>query len=141
MPDTTAAPLSLPRPLDSDPVAMGADAIRDLADRLAACLQAEAWTAPTFTGTWVNYNTATHVAAGYRRIGDRIELRGFIMSGTSGTSAFTLPSGFRPARIHHYPTIANAGIGYVEVRADGTVVPTAGSTAWLSLSGISFSVL
>lgn len=40
VPDTTAAPLLLPRPLDSDPVAGGADAIRDLADRTHELLAA-----------------------------------------------------------------------------------------------------
>lgn len=62
---------------------------------VAAALNPSAWTAAALTNSWVNVGGGNAVAA-YRKIDDRVEVRGRIRSGTLGTSAFTLPVGFRP---------------------------------------------
>lgn len=96
-----------------------------------------AWTAPTLTNSWVNFNSG-FTPAGYRRIGDQIYLRGLISSGTVGAAAFTLPAGFRPAISELWASIANNALCRMQVNSDGTVVVDAGnapSNAFVSILG------
>ncbi|HET9667277.1 MAG TPA: hypothetical protein VFP09_10990, partial [Desertimonas sp.] len=84
-----------------------------------------AWTNVTFTGTWVNFGGLTQ-ATQYRKIGDQVYVRGFVKSGTIGTSAFTLPVGYRPPALVRFPISGGLGTGAglpnVGVSADGTCV-------------------
>lgn len=97
------------------------------------------WIAPTFTDTWVNYGGVYETVA-YMRTPDQIvHLRGLMKDGTIGNSAFTLPAGYRPANSEAFATTTSGpAFGSVEVAADGTVKPTAGSNVSFSLSGITF---
>lgn len=97
-----------------------------------------AWTAVTFTGTWVNYGAPYQVCQ-YRKTGDVVEVRGLIKSGTTGTSAFTLPAGFRPPADYVLPTNAAGAYASLTVTAAGTVTPSAASTASVNVT-FSFSV-
>lgn len=105
--------------------------------------------APAFTGTWVNFdgNTPpTHRSAYFYRDRGRVYLGGVIKTGVSGTSAFTLPVGFRPLAQTDdsviLPAFASGGIASVVIRLGGTVLPTnVGATAvatFVFLDGISF---
>ena len=49
----------------------------------------------TLNGTWVNYGGG-YQAVQYRKVYDEVQGRGLIKSGTTGTSVYTLPVGFRP---------------------------------------------
>jgi hypothetical protein len=101
----------------------------------------------SFTGTWVNYD-ATRRAYYYKDRG-RVYLGGVIKSGVSGTSAFTLPVGYRipgtPAVDSMYIP-ANAATDNAAVLFDpsGTVSPTNfGASAvatYVFLDGINFRV-
>lgn len=91
----------------------------------------------TFTNGWTNYDTATHNGAGAIKQGGRVYLEGVIKSGTSGFSAFTLPSAFRPGKPVELAANANGLFGAVVVGMDGTVTVT-GETTKFSLEGVSF---
>lgn len=101
------------------------------------------WTAtPTFAGAWVNFG-APHQVAQYRRVGDTVELRGLIKSG-SGTIC-TLPAGFRPAANERFITTAAAGVADIQVEATGVVsvqfLFAGGSNAYVSLAGVRFAAV
>jgi hypothetical protein len=122
------------------------------------------WTSVTgFSNGWINYGSVFQTAQ-YRKIGDVVTLRGLIKSGTVGSSAFTLPAGYRPpARLIHHGTTArsstwttgaaSAGTAHnhtftitdyavrITVDTDGTVVPYSTIISeYISLDGVSFSV-
>ncbi|MCI0343934.1 MAG: hypothetical protein L0221_00635 [Chloroflexi bacterium] len=99
-----------------------------------------AWIAPTFTNGWVNFGGVT-LAAGYRRIGDVIYLRGTIKSGTIAAAAFTLPAGWRPFVQQIFISDSNNLIGRVTVAVSGNVIPQIGSNAYYTLDGICFSAV
>ena len=98
---------------------------------------------PSFQNSWANVGTSP--ARFYKDPFGRVHLSGDIDTGSSGTVAFTLPTGYRPA--YSAFSIAyndNGGPGpgganvSVEIQADGDVIPTysAGTDIWLD--GISF---
>jgi hypothetical protein len=98
------------------------------------------WTAPTMLNSWVNYDTASYPACGYRKIDTRVFLRGLIKNGTSTLAVFTLPVGYRPLRYLHIPAVGNDAIGTIRVSQSTGDVTATGSTAWFSLDGCSFFV-
>jgi hypothetical protein len=88
---------------------------------------------------WINVSSFTNsfVSAGtapaYRKLNGVVYLRGNVQSGTAGTAAFTLPSGYRPSvsgtySIQQYGT---ANMNYITVDTAGNVTPNA-TSAWLS---------
>lgn len=99
------------------------------------------WTAVTvFTNSWVNFD-ANHPAQ-YRKVGDDVELRGLIKSGTIGLAAFTLPAGFRPFQADEvFAVSSNSLFGRVVVLSTGVVTPDVGSNITVYLSGIRFSTI
>lgn len=86
--------------------------------------------APSFTNSWVNFDNSsaspgggTNRDAGFYKAGGRVYLTGVIKTGTSGTSAFTLPAGYRPKASLGRSVFASGGNAQVVVAADGTVSP------------------
>ena len=102
-----------------------------------------AWAAPTLTNSWVNF-AAGVVSTAYRKVGDRVELRGAIKSGTLASPAFTLPDGYRPAGIEIFYVVADVGGARLDVNTAGEVIVrdyrSAGTNAMVTLSGVSFAV-
>ncbi|MDH4993053.1 hypothetical protein QEZ48_19750 [Aquamicrobium lusatiense] len=104
----------------------------------------EAWTAPTFENGWKNDTSISGAAtAAYCKIGQWVYLRGLITGADStGTTAFTLPAGFRPAsRVYAVAHAVATGEDETTfaINTDGTVVATTGTTgAKLSLDQIRF---
>lgn len=105
------------------------------------------WIAPSLTNSWAN--VAAFNTAGYRKQGNRVYLRGGILGGTSGTTAFTLPAGFIPtAAIDFLATVSwtiNPGIENVGITTGGAVIPSlvtsgTGSATALVLDSISFAI-
>lgn len=97
-------------------------------------------TVSVFTGTWVNFSAG--LPATFYRDRGRVYLAGALKSGVSGTSAFTLPVGYRPAASLEFPAVASGGVAEVIVGSAGTVTPanigaSAVATA-VYLVGISF---
>lgn len=103
-------------------------------------LNTPSWIAPTLLNSWADFGSGWSTAA-YVKVGNRVEIKGLIKSGTIPGTAFTLPADYRPAEHLTFVTIHNTGVGRVEIKTDGNVQIPAGSTSgWLSLDGISFYV-
>lgn len=82
----------------------------------------------SFTNGWGN-DTGTDMDVGYYKDPwGRVYLQGRVSGGTSGTSAFTLPEGYRPAGTARFRVVDSGGAASVAVNLDGTVVVTVGGT-------------
>lgn len=102
-------------------------------------LEQEAWTYPALGGSWVNY------ASGYSSLGYRkdsmgyLRLRGVIKSGTSASTIFTLPVGYRPA--YHTEFVVASATGTtanVIVYSTGIVsIETMATNTWISFDNVS----
>lgn len=96
---------------------------------------------PAFVGTWTNYGSGYEVASFYRDPFGRVHLSGLVKSGTSGTTIFSLPGGYRPrARELFVIDTGNPGdtLGRIDVTATGDVIHISGGTTYVQLHGISF---
>jgi len=95
------------------------------------------WTAISpFTNSWGNLGGYT---AQYRRIGATVALEGAIVGGATGTVAFTLPVGYRPAvKCNFAPASSSSAVGTViQFATAGTATISNLSTgAWMALDGI-----
>jgi hypothetical protein len=86
---------------------------------------------------WTNYG-APYVTARYRKDGQGfVHLAGTIKSGTMAAAAFTLPVGYRPSGQLIFPA-ASGSTTRIDVKADGTVVPTTGTATSCALDAITF---
>lgn len=117
----------------------------------------------TETITWTDIPLASGYIANsgfgykpqYRKIGDRVELRGVVAKSggaalaTALTTIATMPTGFRPpsgggeasAVVYAIVPISGTGQARWQVNGDGTLQLQAnGSTTWAPLDGISYSV-
>lgn len=94
---------------------------------------------PAYTNSWVN-GGAPYFAAAYIKTEDGwVRMRGAIKSGVIGSSAFTLPPGFRPASTSRHAIVSNAAFGIVDITSAGLVVPQSpSSNVLVSLDGIQF---
>jgi hypothetical protein len=100
---------------------------------------------PKFQNSWVNYDTTTYNAAGFRKSPDgRVALKGFIKAGISSV-IFTLPAGYHPPKDIIWTGTAHNGTTYVPVDgrvfATGNVTivnPPASATVWVSLESVEF---
>lgn len=79
-------------------------------DTVEAAIADSGWIAPTLLNSWVNFGSTFDTAA-YRKIGEVVYVRGLIKSGTttSGTTIFTLPSGYRPSATRKAIVIVSGG--------------------------------
>lgn len=90
--------MALPYPTGTDRVADGDNAIQALAERVEA-IEAGGWIAMTLMGGWSQYGPPGEPAA-YRKVGDRVEVRGFIRSdngSAAGNWVWSIPAPYRPA--------------------------------------------
>jgi hypothetical protein len=115
-------------------------ALRDGPDWLVLGPVGAGWVAPTLLNAWVNYDVTTFNAAGYRRVGGMVVLRGLVKSGTINTPIFNLPAAFRPARENILATVSNDLFGEARVTSVGDVRCTVGSNTWVSLDNLGFSL-
>lgn len=97
------------------------------------------WVAPTFTNGWSDYAGGNQTAR-YRKIGDIVYIEGMIKGGTVGTSAFTLPVGYRPLLKQQFPGMAGAAFAVIVIDPAGTFVEAVGSVANCAIN-VSFSTL
>jgi len=101
-----------------------------------------AWTAPTLLNGWVSYG-AGFIAPGYRKVGDMVQIRGAVKSGTMGVSAFNLPVGFRPPAAFDAQVYSDNGsaiqVCSLTITAAGDVLIQWGGNARVGL-GCQFSI-
>jgi len=110
---------------------------------LTGSIAQDGWTAPTLLNGWVNYSATFNPAGYFRDKTGIVHLRGLVRSGTvtAGTAIFTLPAGYRPARLEIFSNVAYTTIyvyGRCDVNTAGNVNFYAGGNAFFSLDGITF---
>ena len=89
----------------------------------------------SFSNSWV----AGSIAPAYRKVGNRVQLRGRVSSGTANATAFALPSGYRPLTNQSLCAISSTGsINQVSIDTSGNVGPLL--SVITSLDGLSFYV-
>lgn len=96
--------------------------------------------------SWVDYGGSWSMSpANYRKVGSVVHLEGLIKNGTANNAVIAiLPEGFRPSTYIIVPAITSGEIACrISIYSTGTVIASASytSTGWLSLSGISFTVI
>lgn len=131
-------------PLDS-PIFTGTVTIPTL--NVSAIMQA-AWTDLALANSWVNFGTPFQTAQYRKDAQSRVHLRGLIKSGTTADATqicTALPSGYRPAATVIFGVPYNNGalnLAEIRIASSGAVSIffATGTAAYLSLSGISFSV-
>lgn len=77
---------------------------------------------PAFQNGWVNYG-GVYAAVGFRKdpLG-KVQLRGLVKTGASGTVAFTLPVGYRPPASMVFTCWASGSVlATVQINVDGTL--------------------
>lgn len=98
----------------------------------------QAWVAPTFQNSWVNYGSPWATAAYYKDAVGVVHLRGLVKNGTSMSTIFTLPAGYRPQASIRFAVDSSGAFGSVYVQNDGQVVMAVGSTSFIDLATVSF---
>lgn len=100
------------------------------------------WSTPALQNGWVQYGGGYSSSQYTKNTDGIVSLRGIIKSGTvtSGTTIFTLPSGYRPTNIVICSEITNPdAYARVDVYPDGRVMTREGVNAgWLSLAECDF---
>ena len=136
MPDTPN--LALPYPDLQAPADVPAD-IKALAERLDQLLFDTAWTVPTLLSPWQNLGSGFETAAYLKDPLGFVHLKGVITGGASGSTAFTLPAGFRSSAITAHGA-GNTGLNnaLVEVNPGGAVIVFISTPSAVGLSGITF---
>lgn len=105
------------------------------------------WTTATLGNSWVSFDgNTTYSFPQYRLMNGKVELAGAIKSGTTATTIFTLPTGYRPLKQRTFGCQGSGaalnGSARVDITAAGLVqvaiYGTGGSNAGVSLDGIHF---
>jgi hypothetical protein len=91
-----------------------------------------------FGGTWANFGGSNEPALYWKDTSGIVHVGGIVKSGVIGTTIFTLPAGYRPQYAMIFAVSSNNLFGVCTINPDGTVVATAGSATYFSLSGITF---
>lgn len=104
---------------------------------------------PAFVNSWANYTTISNPARFYLSPRKRVWLSGYIDTGVTNTTAFTLPVGSRPPYQQSFIADATSsggghgGHAHLVIGTDGTVKPNfsgGGTATFFSLDGMSFRV-
>lgn len=131
MPGTTPT-YGIPYPIATDPLD---DAVSVIPQALATAVDNAiataagvaapgAWQNATPTTGWSNYSTGATGYRGlqYRKVGSEVIIRGMLLrSGTTaagGSTVFTLPVGFRPARTELLDIVYSNGVTDISSRVD-----------------------
>jgi hypothetical protein len=95
--------------------------------------------APAFTNSWANIGSGSPVAQYWFDRRGNVRLQGRISAGAIGSSAFTLPVGYRPSVTMVFAVSSNGAFGEVVIQPTGVVIPNVGSNVSFNLNAISFS--
>ena len=82
----------------------------------------------------------------YKKARDVVTLDGMTGTGTASvistaTTIFTLPVGFRPNKDRMFTTVSALALGVIVIKPTGEVQVIKGDTSYVSLEGISFTIL
>jgi len=95
------------------------------------------WITPTLLNGWVNFGGTSSDTKYMKDSQGFVHIKGFVKSGTLGTTLFTLPTGYRPDAVLPIATVANDGntvIAHVDIEANGNVISQSGGNTWFSLN-------
>lgn len=101
--------------------------IADALDTIVAAIGATPWTALPFAANWANFG-GVYQTAGYRKIGDVVELRGVVTRSPGAVppqTIATLPAGYRPPASVVANALQGANLYELTIGTDGTVKVTA----------------
>ena len=111
----------------------------------AGSITQPSWISPTLLNSFTNYDASIYQPAGYfKDLSGRVYLRGLLKRSAAAlnTPIFTLPVGYRPAKLTLFALMAANLDGRLDVDASGNVfVATATAANWFtffSLDGMSF---
>jgi hypothetical protein len=97
---------------------------------------------PAFQNSWANFGGAHAVAGFYMQPDGWVRLKGLVASGTSTSTIFTLPEGYRPPFNAVFTSVSNGVQCVIQVDTSGNVSkPIGGSNAHASLAGVTFPTL
>lgn len=103
----------------------------------------QTWITPTLLNGWVQYDSV-HSAVGYMKDSlGFVHLRGMIKTG-GASHVLTLPAGYRPARVIHFPGVNGGAAAYTRIAGEteapnsGKVTLSATTATWYTLDGICF---
>src|SRR5690606_31955805 len=91
---------------------------------------------PTLAGSWTNTGGIWTTPGYWKDADGNVHIQGTV-GGGSGV-IFTLPTGYRPAAAHLFPSVAGGAVAGIEVLTNGTVSLSFGTATGLSLAGIKF---
>ena len=98
----------------------------------------------SFQNSWANEGSGTYFNLSFKKVGNLVYLRGRIDTGSSGTTIFTLPVGYRPTFTAVVPIVSRAAgdYAYLQVTTAGNVSIVFGGTetAWF-VDGVWFSTV
>ena len=102
-------------------------------------LTVEDWNTPSLINSWADGGTDPGY---YKDPFGRVWLKGDFTTGTSGTVAFNLPSGYRPPQDMYFPILLTSAAtgGFILIDTGGDVYITRGAAATATLNGISFRI-
>jgi hypothetical protein len=98
------------------------------------------WVAPTLLNSWVNYGL-TYQVAQYRKVGDMVQIRGTIKSGTPPSIVFNLPAGFRPPADIQLLGWSSSGTAVFSIVPNGDVTCLANTGATTHFTLLQFSTV
>ena len=100
----------------------------------------EAWRTPTLINSWAPYDATNNPVRIMRERTGRVEMRGWLTTGTGGTSAFTNAAADRPPK-DLYAIVWNqqtASFTRCVVKANGDVVPNLGGAEIVCLDHLTY---
>ena len=109
-------------------------------EKMTSHSKSNIWYDPTFENSWVAYHADNNPPQYLIDDNKFVHLRGLLKDGSSASAdMFSLPQGFRPAKIEVLAGVSSSGFAGITVAVDGAVrAYTGGSTTWTSLDGITF---
>lgn len=107
----------------------------DIADRRKN-MWSEAWITPTLLNGWVAFDSE-RIPQYCKTPDGGVHFRGTLKSGTIGSKAFDLPTGYRAAAWHYIPNISNGVLGVIYLKGS-EFIPAVGSNLRFELFGTSF---
>lgn len=93
-----------------------------------------------FLNAWVAYGAGENAPSYMKDAAGWVSVQGVIKSGATGTNAFNLPAGYRPANTIRVPITTSGGIGIAEISSGGNVAIqlTTGTNALVNVDTIRF---
>jgi len=103
----------------------------------------EDWIVAVLSSPWIRYSESWEEPAFWKNKHGIVQMRGMVRNGSTATTMFTLPTGYRPQDRELQTAMGHNGSNYIHVRVDilpnGTVQPIwSGSTNWITLTRINF---